>query len=210
MNGKPQQLSPDTSGYFVLQRKWQDKDEVILQLSSTLYTEAMPDNPSRQAIFYGPVLLAGLLGEQEPDPVSGVPVFVTSRPDVSHWVQSTGNATATFHSSGTGIPGDVQLVPFYDTKKQYYSVYWDVFTPASWAAQQQIYEQRKKEARELETHTVDVLRPGEMQPERDHAFTGEKLHTEEEHGRKWRVAGPGGYFSFTMKVAPEGSKTLSH
>lgn len=198
INGKEQVLSPDANGYLVLQQKWKNGDVIQLNFPQTLYTESMPDNPNRRAIFYGPTLLAGLLGDKEPDPVKGVPVFVTDQANPASWID------ASFVTKETGI----RMVPFHDTKNQYYSVYWDVFSPAAWAEQQKVYEAHKKEARELEDLTLDILRPGEMQPERDHDFTGEKLHTEEEHGKKWRMAAPGGFFSFNMKVQPEGGNTI--
>lgn len=106
------------------------------------------------------------------------------------------------------MPKDVMLVPFNQTADEFYSVYWDVFTPQEWAVQQKKYEEEKRKRRELEDKTVDVLRVGEMQPERDHSFTGEKIFTGDEHNRKWRVAGEGGYFSFTMKVDPNENNTL--
>jgi hypothetical protein len=87
-------------------------------------------------------------------------------------------------------------------------VYWDVFTPQTWAEQQKVYEEEKRKKRQMEEQTVDLLRLGEMQPERDHDFTGEKIHTGEEHNRKWRLAYPGGYFSFTMKTDPSAPNSL--
>ena len=47
-----------------------------------------------------------------------------------------------------------------------------------------------------------------MQPERDHAFTGEGLQTGEEHGRKWRSAEDGGWFSFVIRVDSTAANTL--
>ena len=87
-------------------------------------------------------------------------------------------------------------------------MYWDVFSPDSWKQQQVVYAAEKKKQQELDARTTDILRPGEMQPERDHNFTGEKTTTEEEHGRKWRIAWPEGYFAFTMKVDPQATHTL--
>ncbi len=60
----------------------------------------------------------------------------------------------------------------------------------------------------MEDRTVDVLRVGEMQPERDHEFTGERIFTGDSHNRKWRTARDSGYFAFTMKVDPSDSNTL--
>ncbi len=51
---------------------------VEVNFPMSLYTETMPDNKDRVALFYGPVLLAGNLGDSMPDPVYGTPVLLTS------------------------------------------------------------------------------------------------------------------------------------
>ena len=48
----------------------------------------------------------------------------------------------------------------------------------------------------IKKQTVSSLQPGEMQPERDHDFKGEKTRTGELNGRKFRKAVNGGWFSF--------------
>lgn len=187
-------------GYLVLRRTWKDKDRIEIRLPESVHTQPMPDNPNRVAVFYGPVLLAGLFGNTEPDPLKGVPVFVTQEADPNKWLQRQEGQSLVFRTTGIGQPQDVRMIPFNRTENEYYSVYWDLFTPASWAVQQQRYEEEKRKRQELEDRTIDRLRLGEMQPERDHAFTGNNLNTGEEHGQKWRSTEEGGDFSFTMKV----------
>jgi len=209
VNGTEQALQTDEAGYFVVTRSWKNNDQVTLSLPADVYTEALPDNPNRQALFYGPVLLSGILGEKEPDPVSGVPVLVAANQAPATWIRRDGDSgTLLFRTAGTAQPLDVSLTPFYQTRNEYYTVYWDVFTPQSWQEQQVKYAAAKKAQQELDARTTDILRPGEMQPERDHEFTGDKTSTEEEHGRKWRIAWPGGYFSFNMKVDPNSRHSL--
>ena len=87
-------------------------------------------------------------------------------------------------------------------------MYWDLFTPATWAVQQERYKEDRVKAKELEDRTIDRLRLGEMQPERDHSFTGENLHSGEAHGRQWRGTEEGGYFSFVMKVDSSAANTI--
>ncbi|HWV68120.1 beta-L-arabinofuranosidase domain-containing protein, partial [Chitinophaga sp.] len=209
VNGAEQPLQTDESGYLVVTRSWKNNDQVRLILPADVYTEALPDNPNRQALFYGPVLLSGILGEKEPDPVSGVPVLVAANQQPGSWISRTEDPNSLlFRTAGTAQPKEVTLTPFYQTRNEYYTVYWDVFTPQSWQEQQVKYAAAKKAQQELDARTTDILRPGEMQPERDHQFTGEKTSTEEEHGRKWRIAWPGGYFSFNMKVDPNSPHSL--
>ena len=221
-----------SDGYLVLDRVWKKGDRIVIHLPESYYTEAIPDNASRVAIFYGPVLLAGELGDTEPDPVSGIPVLVAASGDPNQWVRRVaGNGvrrvagdgtpriaggrmgriaddSLVFQTAAVGQPGDIKLIPFNRTEKEYYSVYWDLFTPESWAVQQEKYREERKKAQELEERTIDRLRLGEMQPERDHSFTGDNLHSGEAHGRQWRATEDGGYFSFVMKVDSSSSNTL--
>lgn len=208
VNGQLEKTVTDNNGYLVVTRKWRNDDAIEMTVATNFYTESMPDNPNRKALFFGPVLLAGILGEKEPDPVRGIPVFVTNEKDPNKWVRSTSEASTVFQTANIAQPADVKLIPFNQTKNEYYSVYWDVFTPDGWAVQQKIYEQERKQQQELEARTVDIIRLGEMQPERDHNFEGEKTTTQEDHGKKWRIAWPGGNFSFTMKVDATAKNSL--
>jgi len=207
VNGAVQKVSVGSDGYLAINRKWANNDKIELIMPAYFYTESMPDNPNRKAVFYGPELLAGVLGDKEPQP-QDIPVFVTTEKDANKWIKPVNISSLTFQTTNLGTPQDVKMVPFNQTSNEHYSVYWDVFTPQEWAMQQKVYEEEKRKQKELEDRTVDVLRIGEMQPERDHDFTSEKTFTGDAHGRKWRTARDSGYFSFTMKVDPADVNTL--
>jgi hypothetical protein len=100
-----------------------------------------------------------------------------------------------------GKPFDVKLIPFYKMYDQYYSVYWDYFTNADWAARQADYEAEKRRAKEIEEKTIDNFRIGEMQPERDHNLkASERSYVSDAIGRMGREARRDNYFSFEMKT----------
>jgi DUF1680 family protein len=201
INGVPQnnvRLGDD--GYLQIERNWKNNDKISVAFPESFYTEQVPDNASRVALFYGPVLLAGVLGDKEPDPTKGIPVLVTQQQDPNKWVRKEDKDRLIFQTSSVGQPGDITLIPFNRTGKEFYSVYWDLFTPSAWTTEQKKYEEERKKTQELEDKTVDAFRVNEMQPERDHAFTGDSLHEGEDHGMKWRSTENGGYFSFAMKV----------
>ena len=203
VNGVPfKKWTVGYDGYIAIRRRWIKGDRVVVDMPEDFHTEAILGNSSRVAIFYGPVLLAGELGAAEPDPVSGVPVLVSALGDPNRWVRRVNAAgdSLVFRTVGVGQPGDVALVPFNRTEKEYYSVYWDLFTPPGWVLQQEKYKAQRLAAQEMEDRTVDALRLGEMQPERDHLFTGENLQGGQAHGRQWRSAEDGGYFTFVLKV----------
>lgn len=207
LNGALQNIEADKEGYFVISRSWRNNDKVELVTPLDFYTQAMPDNVHRKAVFYGPVLLAGVLGNKEPEPQE-VPVLVTPTVDANQWFQPAGNGALAFRTAGNAVPKQVQLIPFNQTADEYYTVYWDVFSPREWESQQEVYAEQKRRQKELEDKTVDVLRMGEMQPERDHELLAEKTTTGDEHNRKWRAAGEGGFMVFNLKVDLQQPNTL--
>jgi hypothetical protein len=162
----------------------------------------MPDNPNRIAFKYGPIVLAGTLGKDMPDPVYGTPVLLTDNKNVNDWIKPASQPLQ-FEMKGVGKPFDVKLIPFYKTYDQYYSVYWDYFTNADWDSRQTEYEAEKKREKEIEEKTIDNFRIGEMQPERDHNLKAtERSYVSDALGRMGREARRDNHFSFEMKIEP--------
>ena len=203
MNGR--ELSYDFNawfdGYIPITVTMKKNDKLEMRFNMGLYTEAMPDNPNRIAFKYGPLVLAGQLGKEMPDPVYGTPVLLTDNKNINDWIKSVEGTPLVFQMKDVGKPFDVTLIPFYKTYNQYYSVYWDYFTNADWAARQAEYEAEKKRAKEIEEKTIDNFRIGEMQPERDHNLkAGERSYVSDAIGRMGREARRDNYFSFEMKT----------
>lgn len=204
VNGKAIKDLKEDNGYVVIDRTWNNLDKIDVDFPMALYSEPMPDNPNRIALLYGPVVLAGQLGDTMPDPVYGTPVLLTDNHDVNGWAKKAdGSNPLAFNLKNVGKPFDVKLIPFYETYNHYYNVYWDYFTNDEWASREKEYEAEKKHAQEIEQNTIDVMRLGEMQPERDHNLTAsEKSYTGDALGRTSREVRDGGFFAFDMKVEP--------
>ena len=193
----------DSTGYLNLGPLAKGKHQILIEPEMELYTESMPDNKNRIAFKYGPLVLAGKLGTNMPDPLYGTPVLLTDNKNLKDWIRPAAGPLQ-FELKGVGKPNDVRLAPFYKTYDQFYSVYWDYFTSEEWSRRQTEYEAAKKAAAELEARTIDYFRIGEMQPERDHQLeASEKSYVSDAMGRKGREARGGNYFSFNMKVKPE-------
>ncbi|MCU0397399.1 MAG: glycoside hydrolase family 127 protein, partial [Cyclobacteriaceae bacterium] len=209
INGKVAKTSVSPEGFVVINRNWKNNDAIELSLPMTIYTESIPDNPDRIALLYGPLVLAGQLGNDMPDPVYGTTVLMTNNKQASDWVRPVAGSPLTFQTQAVARPQDVTLIPFYKTYEQYYNVYWDFFTPESWATRQAEYEAEKKRINDIESRTIDHIRIGEMQPERDHNLTAsERSYVSHALGRAGREVRLGGYFEFTMKVDPSSSNAL--
>ncbi len=209
VNGKPVDAALSSEGYLVITRKWGKHDVVAVNFPMGLYTEGMPDNKDRVAILYGPLLLAGNLGDTMPDPVYGIPVLLTDQRDASLWAAADSRQPLLFHMKGVGQPFDVNLTPFYTNVDDHYSVYWDFFTRSGWEARKADYEAEKARQRDIELHTIDVMRLGEMQPERDHDLKASEFsYASDAFGKTGREARNNGFFSFMMKVDSSAPNTL--
>ena len=188
VNNTPVDLSREENGYILINRQWNNNDKMQVVMPMKVYTETMPDNPNRIAFLYGPVVLAGDLGYQELTDFHDVPVLLTSDRTISNWIKMDDARLLTFKTINTGKPFDITLKPFYENYKNYYSVYWDYFTNDDWAKREADYEAEKMRVKDIEARTIDIMRMGEMQPERDHNFIGDNTFVDEERNKKSRNA----------------------
>lgn len=204
INGEEQTVAAEPGSFLAIERRWENGDEVRIDLPFSLRLEEMPDDEDRIAVFYGPVLLAGDLGAVEDEAAHTpefVPVFMSEERSPEAWLKPVKGQINTFETNSVGRPRDVVFKPFYQTHDRRYSVYFDLFNQARWEARQEAYEAERQRKKELEAMTFDAFQPGEMQQERDHHFEGDKLNIMEDFkGRKARGSERGGWLSFEMKV----------
>ena len=207
INGNKQKIKAEPGSFIAISRSWNDGDRVDVHLPFTLRTESMPDDEDRMAFFYGPLVLAGDLGPVEDKRAHDhdyVPVFITENQYLQALLHEVDNEPNTFRTNNFSKPRDITFRPFYMTHDRRYSVYFDLFDDEKWSKFQADYKAELEQRKILEELTYDAFQPGEMQPERDHRFTGEKLNIMENFkNRKARGAERGGWLEFEMKVIPE-------
>ncbi|MBD3414671.1 MAG: glycosyl hydrolase [Candidatus Aminicenantes bacterium] len=202
VNGKNQKVKGEPGAFVGLHRKWKDGDKVEIQIPFTLRLEAMPDDENRVAVMHGPLVLAGDLGpvnDPEAQDSLYVPVFMTQDRNPANWTESVPGEPNTFLTKNVGRPRDVKLKPFYKTHERRYSIYWDLMTEQAWKERQEAYQQEQEYQNMLEQMTVDFVRPGERELEREHNFKGEKARPGSFRRRRYREAREG-WFSYEMKV----------
>ena len=64
INGKALEASAEPGSYLTISRTWKNGDRVEMSLPMRLSVEAMPDDARTQAFLYGPLVLAGDLGNE--------------------------------------------------------------------------------------------------------------------------------------------------
>lgn len=215
VNGKAVANLPKPSSYVEITRRWRPGDTIQLVLPKALRTEPLPDNPNRMAILWGPLVLAGDLGQEiEDDEMSRIkvpmpaPVIVTDQ-SVSGWLKPADGKPGTFRIANANlepstakveVPSDVQFQPFYEMARHRYAIYWDIYSPADWKKNAEAYAAEEDRKRKLEAATVAFAQPGQMQSERDFNQRGEDSTPVELKGHYGRQ-GPK-WFSFDLPVDP--------
>jgi hypothetical protein len=127
----------------VLDRTWRDGDRVEVHLPMRLHSAPMPDDPTVQAVMYGPIVLAGKLGtagltadnlraeptkprtvpEYKSEPVPA-PAIRAASADPSTWLKAAGGRALEFRT--VGQPNELTLVALNRIFDERYAVYWKV------------------------------------------------------------------------------------
>jgi DUF1680 family protein len=222
LNGKDEKIDATPGSYVTVEREWHNDDRISVRLPMSLHIEAMPDDPSVIALLYGPIVLAGDLGNEGLDksvrygpsapplgrlrPVQ-VPVFVGELKDILSRVKPAG-APLIFKTEGLGQPRDVTLYPFYRVFEERYTVYWNVYSTAEWEKRRAELAARVARRADLETRTVDVVNADSSSVEKSHNLQGENTTEGYFEGRRLREA-RNGWFSYVLRVSPEKPVTLA-
>jgi DUF1680 family protein len=185
-----------------IRRTWASGDTVAISMPKSLRWEALPDNPNRGALMWGPLVLAGDLGPEQrgrgrPSRPSSLPAFVTEEP-IAKWLRAVDGETPGTFRAITKEGKEITFVPFYKLPERQYGLYWDVFTPDEWTKKHGEYAADQERARKLAAATVSFAQPGEMQPERDYNFQGEQTSVVRIAGQAGRRAAK--WFSFDLPI----------
>ena len=202
VNGNLKKVTTQPGSFVPIEKTWETGDRVEVNIPFTLRLESMPDDSNRVAVMYGPLVLAGDLGPVT-DSLSKdamyVPVMMTDKRDPSIWMKSVEGKPNSFISVNTGRPHDVVFKPFYATYDRRYSIFWDLLNEHEWVIRKEEYNADQERIKKLKEAEIDFVKPGEMQPERNHNFKGEKSSAGSFKERTNRDS-RGGWFSFDLKT----------
>ena len=208
VNGSAVKTVAAPDSYVEIARTWKAGDKVELVMPKTLRKEALPDNPNRFAVMWGPLVLAGDLGPEIGGRAAGPepPVLVAPEEPVANWLKPVAGKPGIFRTANAGLKQEIEFVPFYQLPRRRYAVYWDMYTPDDWTRREADYRAKQEKQKKLEAATVAFAQPGQMQAERDANQQGEAsapVRVEDRNGRaatKW--------FSYDLAVDPAHPMTL--
>lgn len=208
VNGKKVAVRTKPSSYISLKRTWKEGDIIEMEMPMRLHTEFMPDNPSKGAILYGPIVLAAELGADDIDDTFGVPVFVNPDKKSEKWIKPVEGKQMTFRTKGVGRPEEALLSPLYKIYNQRYAAYFDFFTEEDWTNKQKEYKKRLQEEKDIASRTIDWVGIGEHQSERDHLVESKISYVYNQGGRMGRDVRAEGFLHYQVAVNPEGKNEL--
>ncbi|TAM83923.1 MAG: hypothetical protein EPN47_03695 [Acidobacteria bacterium] len=143
LNGRPLAAFSSPGSYLALHRTWTSGDQVEVSLPMSLHLDPLPGDGSQQAVMYGPLVLAGRLGNSRLGKSSTYLGYQTSpggkpvaAPEVqagkgaqASWVEPVRGKALTFGTAGQAQ--STELVPLYKVHDERYVVYWKVNSSAS-------------------------------------------------------------------------------
>ncbi|NDW11357.1 glycosyl hydrolase [Bacteroides sp. 214] len=227
VNGHPQPVNKTSDNYITLERKWKKGDKIVLTLPMELKTEQLPDKSSYYSFMYGPIVLGAKMGTEEMKglyaddsrgghvahghqiPLQDAPVLIGETSQLlSYFKRANGNEIC-FDYIGETHPAKYQslkFIPFFRLHNSRYAVY---FRQVTSNALQQLKEEvtrKEQQKAELFQRTIDLIYPGEQQPESDHFIKYEDSRTGTRENRHFRSAK--GWFSYELKVNEEASHLM--
>ena len=231
INGRRQAVGAQPGSFLSIRRTWKETTTVEMNMPMDLWLWPMPDDVNLAAIMYGPIVLAGDLGdkgldrsmiivrnqrEQDNAPKVDAPVMlVDRRANVASWVKPVEGETLRFRTVGVGRPDDVTLVPFHELFDRRYAIYWRLTDDQGWRQIQVERQARAEAAAEAaakraahEARKIDWVDIGTSGSEQAHEMKGENTGSGTYAGRRWRHATDGGWFEYRMDVLPNRPTTL--
>ena len=230
INGKKHlsDIQAGTSTYLPLRRKWKKGDMITFHLPMKVSLEQIPDKKDYYAFLYGPIVLAASTGTENLDgvyaddsrgghiahgrqiPLQEVPMLIGNPDSIRHSLHKQPRSKLAFSYDGNVYPTQksksLELIPFFRLHNSRYAVYFRQASEEQFKTIQEEMATAEQKATELANQTVDLIFPGEQQPESDHGIQYEASETGTHKDRHFRRAK--GWFSYNLKVKEEASQLM--
>ncbi len=217
VNGKAETITSLPGTYVVLTRTWKKGDRVEISLPMQTRTEQLPDGSRYVAVMHGPILLAaktdttdlsglfaddsrmGHIARGKQYPLQDMPLFLNDGSDAASHIHPVLGKALSYTASDLIYPDhykSLELIPFYKIHDSRYMIYWQQESRAGLALSREKQAEEEDAAAKLAMMTVDMVFPGEQQPESDHFFKAEETASGVFKDRHWRTAT--GWFSYEL------------
>ncbi len=226
INGKSEaSIVEENSNYLTLHRKWKKGDVITFNLPMKVSLEQIPDKKDYCAFLYGPIVLAASTGTGHLDglyaddsrgghiahgkqiPLQEVPMLIGNPESIRNSLHKKDGNQLIFTFDGNVYPAQnktLELIPFFRLHNARYAIYFRQANEEQFKIIQKEMATAERKATELANQTVDLIFPGEQQPESDHGIQYEQAETGTNKDRHFRRAK--GWFSYNLKVKEEAGR----
>lgn len=226
INGKNEaSIVEENSNYLTLHRKWKKGDVITFNLPMKVSLEQIPDKKDYCAFLYGPIVLAASTGTGHLDglyaddsrgghiahgkqiPLQEVPMLIGNPESIRNSLHKKDGNQLIFTFDGNVYPAQnktLELIPFFRLHNARYAIYFRQANEEQFKIIQKEMATAERKATELANQTVDLIFPGEQQPESDHGIQYEQAETGTNKDRHFRRAK--GWFSYNLKVKEEAGR----
>ena len=216
------------STYLPIRRKWKKGDMITFHLPMKVSLEQIPDKKDYYAFLYGPIVLAASTGTENLDgiyaddsrgghiahdrqiPLQEIPMLIGNPDSIRHSLHKLSGSKLAFSYDGNVYPTQksksLELIPFFRLHNSRYAVYFRQASEEQFKTIQEEMATAERKATELANQTVDLIFPGEQQPESDHGIQYEASETGTDKDHHFRRAK--GWFSYNLKVKEEASQLM--
>jgi hypothetical protein len=229
VNGKAEPVTSQPSSYVVIDRQWQKGDVVSIDLPMHTTLERLPNVPAYTAFLHGPIVLGaksgteglrGLVADEsrwghiasgERLPVDKAPGIVEDDlAGIAAKLIPVKGKPLQFTLSNLNLinPANLVLEPFFSLHDARYMLYWMTLTRSQYRSYLDSLRTVETEKLALQNRTVDVVAPGEQQPEVDHQLQSSGSRTGTNHDKFYREAANGGHFSYSLATGGETGLSL--
>ncbi|MBV1908426.1 MAG: glycoside hydrolase family 127 protein [Kangiellaceae bacterium] len=227
INAKPVTVKAKPGEYEKLTRNWQQGDVITLHLPMQTSLEQLPDHSNYYSIIHGPIVLAaktrpfpnenlnfvadnsrmGHIAQGPMCELTKTPRFISENADIVRYIKPIIGDQLRFTTTNAPMNQDspLELIPFFRLHDSRYTIYFPQSSKKDWKKQEQQIIAESDRENELAKKTLDVVIPGEQQPESDHFFRAENSETGLNGVRHWRHAR--GWFSYRLNS--RGEKKIS-
>ena len=227
VNQKEIQFDEQPNAYAAINREWKNGDEIEVILPMKTSTEQLPDGANYFAVLHGPIVLAakidtanmkdlyannsrfGHVANDKQYRLLDMPILVSQSQNISSFIKPVAGKPLTFTASEMIYPKsykNIELIPFYKLHNARYVIYWEIENENQLEARNEKRAIEEEIQAKLQAQTLDLVFPGEQQPESDHFMQSIKSESGVNLGRHWRDAK--GWFSYQLNDQKKQAKQL--
>ncbi len=226
VNGKSKTIHGKSGEYFALNQEWKKGDKIELSIPMHTTAEKLSSEDDYYAFLHGPIVLAakvdtsnqkGLFADDSRGghiasgtkyPLNEMPIIIGNENELESKLKPISGKPLSFILENTHSEkyNKLELSPFFSLHKARYSVYFKVISKNELEETKAATAKDEAEKKALASATIDLVFPGEQQPESDHFIKSEKSNSGIHNGKYWRDAS--GWFSYRLNDEKGEAKKL--